>query len=77
MEYTKDTMQDGTIYERFEGTPEEILQLINRMPQELKGGELGEGINIGKDPSLERIRELAEKVSRELVNGMNSHCSIN
>ena len=46
MEYTKDTMVDGTVYERFEGTPEEIAELVMRLPQELKGGELGEGIDI-------------------------------
>ena len=28
MEYTKDTMQDGTTYERYEGTPEEIANLL-------------------------------------------------
>lgn len=28
MEYTKDTMIDGTVYERFEGTPEEIANLL-------------------------------------------------
>ena len=30
MEYTKDTYQDGTINERYEGTPEEILKLIKK-----------------------------------------------
>lgn len=28
MEYTKDTMPDGTIYERYEGTPEEIISVL-------------------------------------------------
>lgn len=76
MIYTKDTIiGDVTTYESYEGTPEEILQLINGMPQELKGGEVEEGFNIGKDLSVEinseRISEVTGKVSRELVDGMN------
>lgn len=74
--YTKDIIiGDVTTYETYEGTPEEILQLINGMPQELKGGELRKGFSIGKDLSVEisseGISEVAEKVSRELVDGMN------
>lgn len=44
MQYSKDTILDGTVYEVYEGTPEEIIQLMNLMPQELKGGEIGKGI---------------------------------
>lgn len=46
MEYNKDTTPDGTVYERHEGTPEEIARLVMLLPQELKGGELGEGVEI-------------------------------
>lgn len=31
MEYTIDNLPDGTTYERFEGTPEEIAELIRLM----------------------------------------------
>lgn len=50
MEYTKDTtVGDVTTYERYEGTPEEIARLVMLLPQELNGGELGQGFKITED----------------------------
>ena len=40
MEYTKDTMPDGTVYERFEGTPEAILEVLKGINEEGKGFEV-------------------------------------
>lgn len=45
MEYTKDTMPDGTVYERFEGTPEEILEVLNGINEEGKGFEVEDWAN--------------------------------
>lgn len=57
MEYTKDTMPDGTVYERYEGTPGEIAELIGKIPHpieikvELDGKKISEQVidNIQKD----------------------------
>lgn len=54
MEYTKDIYEDGTTNERFEGKPDEILQLINGIPREVVAN-----IKLNSD-------EVAEKVLKEL-----------
>lgn len=53
MEYRKDvTVGDTTTYEVYEGTPEEIAELMMRMPQELKVGDIGEGIEFSDVDSI-------------------------
>lgn len=46
MEYTKDTLPDGTIYERYEGTPEEIISVL-KYPIEHKEGKVRPIVKLG------------------------------
>ena len=69
MTYTKDTtIGEVTTYEVFEGTPEEILQLISGMPQELKGGELGRGNEVLAVPNGAKYTMAGDKMPSIIVN---------
>lgn len=62
MNYTKDTMPDGTIYETYEGTPREIKELKNNQDKEL---------HYDQDDAIDYIRKnLSEDYEVEITKGL-------
>lgn len=65
MEYTKDTMPDGTVYEMFEGAPEEILEVLNGINEE------GNGLVYDQKDAMDFIRlRLKRDHEAEITEGL-------
>lgn len=73
MTYSKDTtVGDVTTYEVYEGTPQEIIDLMNRMPQDLKDGEWLQGIDLPSDCHV-HINQAVEVV--DIAEALTKHTS--
>lgn len=65
MEYNRDTMPDGTVYERFEGTPGEILEILNGINEE------GNGLIYDQEDAIDFIRlRLKKDHEAEITEGL-------
>ena len=70
MTYKKDTEIGGvTTSEYYEGTPQEIIDLMNRMPQDLKDGEWLQGETVSL-PSNCHININHEVETSKIIEGV-------